>query len=442
MKINVTEKGSLKIYNGVVSGFSASNYLEVAPSFDVSSAQSWEMVYKITTSDKITTGQTICGHTGSSTADPIAITTNTSKHFALTVSNSTSSSFINAVSGTYTMLPNTTYWLKVTFDGSKYVLSYSLDGVNFTEDVVKENTKVPYTSNLVLGRQQGSDSEFPFLGAIDLKECYIKINGELWWTGTVEGTQCVRAYGLDIKKYKYYKEVVTEGDAYKCFVKTNGEYCYVKVPYAVGDYIYSASNGALATDSSELSVSSDSIDSKNSDGSITINGGKWATKATPYSSGDLITGKIELIPSTEEDYDIRKIEDSFYSLRTKGEIKYYKEVVTEGETYECFQQGSSSAYYYAKVPYNNGDCMYGRDDGFYLTNDVTRLIAYTQYTISALDGGGFLVVYNGNLHSAPIPYPEGDLTTTTTELVESTKDDYDIIKEMNDNTYSLMRRKK
>lgn len=195
MKINVTEKGSLKIYNGLVSGFSSSNYLEVTPSFNVSSAQNWEMVYKIITSDKITTGQTVCGHTGSSTADPIAITTNTSKHFALTVSSSTSSSFINAVSGTYTMLPNTAYWLKVTFDGSKYVLSYSLDGINFTEDVVKENTKVPYTSNLVLGRQQGDSSEFPFLGTIDLNECYIKINGELWWTGMVEGgIKPVRSY--------------------------------------------------------------------------------------------------------------------------------------------------------------------------------------------------------------------------------------------------------
>ena len=353
MKINVTEKGSLKIYKGLVSGFSSSNYLEVTPSFNVSSAKNWEMVYKITTGSNVTTGQTICGHTGSSNYDPVAITTNTSKHFALTLASSSSSNFLNAVSGTYTMLPNTTYWLKVTFDGSKYVLSYSLDGINFTEDVVKESTKVPYTSNLVLGRQQGSDSEFPFLGTIDLKDCYIKIDDEIWWTGTLEGTQGVRAYGLDIKKYKYYKEVVTEGDAYKCFAKTSGEYCYAKVPYVVGDYIYSAPNGALATDSSELSVSSDSIKSKNSDGSITIDR-KWATRANHYPSGDLITGKIELIPSTEEDYDIRKNDGIFYSLQTQGKVKYACYKMTDG---------SYTYYSYIAYPFNSNVKHYKHKDG-------------------------------------------------------------------------------
>lgn len=352
MKINVTEKGSLKIYNGLVSGFSSSNYLEVTPSFDVSSAQSWEVMYKIITGTSLS-AQSICGHTGSSNYDPFTIDINSSK-FQLGLCKTSSSNLLKDQKGTYTVLTNTVYWLKLTFDGSRYVLSYSLDGVDFIEDVTLESTTKIWTSNLVLGRQQGDASEYPFLGTIDLKDCYIKIDGEIWWTGTVEGTQCVRAYGLDIKKYKYYKEVVTEGDAYKCFVKTNGEYCYTKVPYAVGDYIYSASNGALATDSSELSVSSDSIDSKNSDGSITINGGKWATKATPYSSGDLITGKIELIPSTEEDYDIRKNDGIFYSLQTQGKVKYACYKMTDG---------SYTYYSYIAYPFNSNVKHYKHKDG-------------------------------------------------------------------------------
>lgn len=319
MKINVTEKGSLKIYNGLVSGFSSSNYLEVTPSFNVSSAQNWEMVYKIITSDKITTGQTVCGHTGSSTADPIAITTNTSKHFALTVSSSTSSSFINAVSGTYTMLPNTAYWLKVTFDGSKYVLSYSLDGINFTEDVVKENTKVPYTSNLVLGRQQGDSSEFPFLGTIDLKDCYIKIDGELWWTGMVEGgIKPVRSYALKRRETKYYKEVVTEGETWACFYNSTWGYIYFKKPYSVGDISYSTENLDLANSVSELTYGFLAISTINSNGSVEcpfdVLGGGNTFNFTPYLEGDLTGTTTELVESTKDDYDVVKIVDSFYSL--------------------------------------------------------------------------------------------------------------------------------
>ena len=358
MKINVTEKGSLKIYNGLVSGFSSSNYLEVTPSFNVSSAQNWEVVYKIITSDKITTGQSVCGHTGSSTADPIAITTNTSKHFALTVSSSTSSTFINAVSGTYTMLPNTAYWLKVTFDGSKYVLSYSLDGINFTEDVVKESTKVPYTSNLVLGRQQGDSSEFPFLGTIDLKDCYIKIDGEIWWTGTVEGTQCVRAYGLKCRQTKYYKEIVTEeGDTYECFTWQSSDtplYSYVKVPYDVGDslFIHEDMVHDLVTDVSQLVEDITSIKSINEDGTITFGSGN--TTLYRYPEGDVTSSIIELEPSTPDDYDVVKIVDSFHSLQTRGEVKY-----------ACYKKtdGSYTYYSYIAYPFTSNVKLYTHKDG-------------------------------------------------------------------------------
>lgn len=194
MLLNVTEIGSPTVDNGVVSGFSSANYLKITDSFDVSAAQSWEVVYKIKTGTNITTGQSMCGHTGSSNYDPFTIDINSSK-FQLGLCKSSSSNLLKDQKGTYTVLVDTTYWLKLTFDGSKYALSYSLDGVDFIEDVVFESTTKIWTSNLVLGRQQGDASEYQFLGSIDLNECYIKINGELWWTGMVEGgIKPVRSY--------------------------------------------------------------------------------------------------------------------------------------------------------------------------------------------------------------------------------------------------------
>lgn len=353
MLLNVTEIGSPKVDNGVVSGFSSANYLKITDSFDVSTAQSWEVVYKIKTGTSLS-AQSMCGHTGSSNYDPFTIDINSSK-FQLGLCKSSSSNLLKDQKGTYTVLVDTTYWLKLTFDGSKYVLSYSLDGVDFIEDVVFESTTKIWTSNLVLGRQQGADSEYPFLGSIDLNECYIKINGELWWTGMVEGgIKPVRSYVFKRRETKYYKEVVTEGETYKCFATTE-EFCYyVKIPYAVGDYIYWTAEGTLAVDSSEI-IKSDTVQIKaiNDDDSITFGAGINFTMPH-YPSGDLTTTTNELVETTKDDYDVVKIVDSFYSLRRKGEINY-----------SCYKinDGDYTYYYYSAYPITSEVKLYKHKDG-------------------------------------------------------------------------------
>ena len=174
------------IDDGVVSGTSASNYLEVANSFDVSGGKTWEMVYKVTTGSDVTTYQSICGHEStSSNYDPVSIAVTTSSKFALTVCNSSSSGLTEDLAGSHTVTANTTYFVKLFFDGSKYVLSYSLDGVDYTEDVSYTSSTSIWTSNLILGRQESSTSSmYPWLGSIDLTQSYIKINNKDWWHGT------------------------------------------------------------------------------------------------------------------------------------------------------------------------------------------------------------------------------------------------------------------
>ena len=320
MLLNVTEIGSPKVDNGVVSGFSAANYLKITDSFDVSAAQSWEVVYKIKTGTSLN-AQSMCGHTGSSNYDPFTIDINSS-NFTFSLCGSSSSFLVQDKKGTYTVLTNTTYWLKLTFEGSKYVLSYSLDGVEFIEDIVFESTTKIWTSNLVLGRQQGDASEYPFLGSIDLNECYIKINGELWWTGMVEGgIKPVRSYVFKRRKTKYYKEVVTEGETWTCFKDEQfGNYYYVKNPYAIDDLVYNNETFSKAESISELIIGLGNITSLNANGSIDCYFPITSNTAnlTPSPDGDLTTTTTELVPSTKDDYDVVKIVDSFYSLRRKG----------------------------------------------------------------------------------------------------------------------------
>lgn len=423
MLLNVTEIGSPKVDNGVVSGFSSANYLKITDSFNVSSAKSWEMFYKITTGSNITTGQTICGHTGSSNYDPVAITTNTSKHFALTLCGSSSSSFLNAVSGKYTILPNTNYWLRLTFDGSKYVLSYSLNNVDFIDDVSLESTKKIWTSNLVLGRQQGSDSEYPFLGSIDLNECYIKINGELWWTGMVEGgIKPVRSYVLKHRKQKYYKNVEVE-KTYKCFtISENSLYYYALEPLNLGDTIYSST--VLATSISEISKTAFTITTINSNGSIVFSNpsGMLNRNATPYASGDLIGVTNELVESTKDDYDVvENLGESYYTLIVSKTAT--KEVVE----WKCFSSLEEDFWLYVKVPYTDEDNLYidEETDGEALSTSSANLVD-SQVGIRSIESDSSIIDTDGNTW---IPYPDGDLKTTVTETILNT-------------SYSLCREKK
>lgn len=126
-----------------------------------------------------------------------------------------------------------------------------------------------------------------------------------------------------------------------------------------------------------------------------------------------------------------------YTLKRR-KTKYYKEVVTEGETWGCFYNETHlGGYAYLKKPYNINDFFRSKND-LTLANSISELseIVCELYEINS-DGTVKAVIAS----SSPFvltPYPEGDLTTTTTELEESTKDDYDIAKN-EDIFYSLRR---
>lgn len=181
---NFTTVGTPNISNAPtceVSGFSSANYLSLPENFDVSDGSTWEMVYKVRTGSDISTGQSICGHTGSGNADPVFIGISKSK-FQMTLSKDNSTNIFSISAGIATVEANTDYFIKVTFDGSIYILSYSKDGVDYIEDSSYTSSTPVWVSNLAIGRQQGADSEYPWLGSIDLTQSYIKINNQLWWS--------------------------------------------------------------------------------------------------------------------------------------------------------------------------------------------------------------------------------------------------------------------
>lgn len=185
-KRNVSIAGSPTLTsNTIYNNFSTNNYLLLNSTFSPLSS-SWEMNLKFTTGTDIGTTQSFCGHL-SSIYSPVVIGIISGKFIvSLHSSNSSAGVIASNSTGTYTVLANTTYYTRVAYNGSSYTFSYSLDGNTYSNDITINSTVPIYADKLILGRETGSSSNYPFLGSLDLSGCNIKINGTTWWKGIIE----------------------------------------------------------------------------------------------------------------------------------------------------------------------------------------------------------------------------------------------------------------
>ena len=176
---NVMTAGTLSDSNGVISGFSQSNY-GVIPAFNPSN-NTWEMQWKFTTPSTFAAGTLFYSGVG------LIIQPNSSGKINFYITSQDSSSDYD-IAGTSTstganLSTNTTYWLKLEFTGSAYIAYISTDGETFTEydrftsSLYKKSST---TSHIGLS---STSSAYSWGGSIDLNECYINVNGSRWWTG-------------------------------------------------------------------------------------------------------------------------------------------------------------------------------------------------------------------------------------------------------------------
>lgn len=169
-------RGELNNNNGVISGFTSYNCLQLNGS--TARVDNSEYVVKFTTSSDLTTSQAIIA----------------SEHWVcLDIGNidgklstwnwqTGSQVDLNSVSA------NTTYWVKIVCSGTFRTFSISTDGVNYTQmttytDNTLNNTTMSESYDFVLGRYSHQSGN-PFLGSIDLKGSYIKRNNEFIWDGS------------------------------------------------------------------------------------------------------------------------------------------------------------------------------------------------------------------------------------------------------------------
>lgn len=174
-KGNVSLVGNVQDNDGVLSNFSTSNYAQLPSQINLGS--NFEIVLKITTGETINTTQYFIGN-----ANCFQIYLSDSL-FTLDIGDGTVWTTA-ATQGIHAVSSNTTYYLKLTFDGSVYKLFISTDGDSYVEDISVEDSTLLPSHIFAIGYTLGSTSALSFEGSIDLNECYINKSGQRVWSGS------------------------------------------------------------------------------------------------------------------------------------------------------------------------------------------------------------------------------------------------------------------
>lgn len=179
VKHNVTLVGDIKEDKGVLSGFSVSNYARTTytipstiKSFDMTGAMYYPK-----------DGSHVAVIYGQSTSNYENPQTEVSSSGLVWCGASFSKSSWNInLGGKDTDVRGKKVWIKFTWDGSIYRVLYSLDGKQYTLANEQASKTAPYWNVCsCIGWDDGGNIAYDC--NIDLKECYIDINGQNVWSG-------------------------------------------------------------------------------------------------------------------------------------------------------------------------------------------------------------------------------------------------------------------
>lgn len=164
-----TIKGTLTENDGVFSGFSASNYLELQQQLDTT--KPFELVAKINV-NSIGSAQTVIG-TSTSTYIQLGVR---GTGVAMMLLGTGGSSFnIGTLYSSTVLSTDTDYWIKGKFTGTKYELYLSTDGINWNLESSIESSTLISNSPITLQMGNGHTSNWYLRGSIDLSNSYIKL---------------------------------------------------------------------------------------------------------------------------------------------------------------------------------------------------------------------------------------------------------------------------
>lgn len=179
---NVVIIGTPHIEGGQVSNFSNTDYLQF-PFVDISRGLPFDIYFSFTTGSDVTTQQNILdSYFG------IALAIQNSKGVMALSSNSTSWDIGN-VTGTNTILPNTTYYAKCSWTGTQYNTSLSTDNTTYVPDMVLNSTLTTNKTTIFIGGSPdlfGAGTAHPFKGTINFNKSRVDVQGTTVWEGMAD----------------------------------------------------------------------------------------------------------------------------------------------------------------------------------------------------------------------------------------------------------------
>ena len=160
-----TIKGTLTENDGVFSGFSASNYLEIPNISTYTQDDRYEVVFKFNLTNL--SDSTLCGGLGVFVVPVINFLGNI-RYFGSAIG-------LTGQAGTNTLVVGQDYWFKAIYDTSSFKGYISTDGTNWVLDYSKSvSVTFSRTGPLQIGRNTNVAGQY-MKGTIDLNNSYIKL---------------------------------------------------------------------------------------------------------------------------------------------------------------------------------------------------------------------------------------------------------------------------
>lgn len=172
---NATIFGQPTIQDGQISNFTEQNYLQFPFLVDFA-GRPWQIDCAFTTGEDVSQQHNIFD-----SAFGLAFAF-ANGHFVLAMSSNGFSWNLGANEGTHAILPSTTYYVRIAWDGTTYSLAFSTDRETYTTDISVASTETLYPKQIIIGKSILSQQAI-FNGSINLNDAYLTISGKVVWQG-------------------------------------------------------------------------------------------------------------------------------------------------------------------------------------------------------------------------------------------------------------------
>ncbi len=221
---NVTKQGDIIDNQGVLSGFNANKYAVLPKTFNPGD-KTWEIMLKVNTGSGYPNTNAPLFRDGTREFDGFVLYGRSGGILDVHItSDGANWNIAKNVKSTIALQPSTDYYIRSRFTGESYTVDVSTDKIEWTNYITVESS-LPIYSNLNRSCIGWEQYGYYWTGSIDLNECYIKIDGEYFWKGTIDGSKLTNGHiYYDISDKEYIDEIyINKGAAWFYGLDTENE---------------------------------------------------------------------------------------------------------------------------------------------------------------------------------------------------------------------------